>query len=158
VTEGEQILRASRTVLVVDWPSRDVPDALARAGLEVVVRGGPGPNDFSAYRLDPEHPGQLVVRPLDAAPEQVDLVYAHRPLVELAAIVDVARALRARAIWVQSGLSSPGVADPQGCWLAPEDSAAARQLVESAGVAYLDSPYIAEAARGRPPGSTPPRE
>lgn len=35
----DEILRATQSVLVVDWPSRDVPDTLARAGYDVHVHG-----------------------------------------------------------------------------------------------------------------------
>jgi hypothetical protein len=35
-------------VLVIDWPSRDVADALVRAGFDVVVHDGPGPEDYAA--------------------------------------------------------------------------------------------------------------
>ncbi len=42
-----EILQAVETVLVTDWPSRDVPEALVRAGFHVVVHGGPGPEDYS---------------------------------------------------------------------------------------------------------------
>ncbi len=40
------------TVLVIDWPTKDVPETLTRAGLRVVVRGGPGPEDYSVYELN----------------------------------------------------------------------------------------------------------
>ena len=38
------------TVLVIDWPNRDVPEALALAGFHVYV-GGPGPEDYSVYEV-----------------------------------------------------------------------------------------------------------
>ena len=38
--------------------------------------------------------------------------------------------------------------DPTGCWLADDIAAAARAIVESAGLVYVDRPYIAEVARG----------
>jgi hypothetical protein len=37
VSEAEQILRETGTILVVDWPTRDVPETLARAGYTVLV-------------------------------------------------------------------------------------------------------------------------
>jgi hypothetical protein len=40
VTAGEQLLESANSVLLLDWPSRDAPDTLARAGYEVVVKGG----------------------------------------------------------------------------------------------------------------------
>ena len=70
------MLKAVETVLVIDWPSREVPESLARAGLRVVVRGGPGPQDFSAYELPG---GEVVVRRTGGAPGRADLIYAYRP-------------------------------------------------------------------------------
>jgi CoA binding domain len=85
MTDPDAVLRASRSVLVVDWPSREVPDGLAAAGLEVVVKGGPGP--------------------LDPRPEHVDLVYAYRPVDELPGIAALAKELGARAVWHGAALS-----------------------------------------------------
>jgi hypothetical protein len=41
VAEAGQILRETGSVLVVDWPSKDVPETLTRAGYTVLVKGGP---------------------------------------------------------------------------------------------------------------------
>jgi hypothetical protein len=59
----KEILKTANTILVIDWPSKDVPESLARAGFQVIVKGGPGPGDyclrthrwqscFSPYRPD----------------------------------------------------------------------------------------------------------
>ena len=85
MSEAEEILRGARTVLLVDWPSPDVPEALRAAGYEVVVKNGPGPDDFNPAR-----------------PERVVLVYVHRPASELPAIVALAAELGARAVWCQT--------------------------------------------------------
>jgi hypothetical protein len=58
---------------VIDWPSREVPETLARAGFHVVVRGGPGPEDYLAYELDSsrnlaQNPDEVVVRHIGRAP------------------------------------------------------------------------------------------
>ena len=47
---GWKLLRTARSVLLIDWPSRAVPDALARAGLDVV--SADGPDIYNAYELD----------------------------------------------------------------------------------------------------------
>lgn len=140
----EKVLQSAHTVLVVDWPSRDVPDTLARAGFEVTVHGGPGPEDYSVYEYAD---GEVVMRHVGVAPGQVDLVYAHRPMAELPGLVAMAQALHAKAIWLQSGLTSRGTPDHRGCWVPQEDSRTARELAEAAGLAYLDKPYIADAVR-----------
>lgn len=145
MTDPAAVLAGATTILLVDWPTRDVPDALARAGLEVVVHGGPGPEDWFAYDVVE---GEVVERRTGRPPEHADLVYTYRPLDELPEIVDLARSVGAGAIWVHSGLTADGDPYPAGCWLAEEDAAAARGVVEGAGLVYVDQPYIADAARG----------
>lgn len=126
---AEQILRAAKAVLVVDWPSRDVPDTLARAGYDVVVHGGPAPDDYSAYVVED---GEVVRRPTGAPPHHADLVYSYRPLAELPEITEAARALGAVAVWVE---------------LPAEESGAARAIVEGAGLAFIDGPSLPDAVR-----------
>jgi CoA binding protein len=130
VTNAAEILATSESVLVVDWPSRDVPDTLADAGFDVYVRSGPGPDDYSPKR-----------------PERVDLVYCYRPLDELPGIVELARGLGAKAVWHQSGRTSDGTADPAGCWLPDATAQEARSVVEAAGLRFVHDVYIADAAQ-----------
>jgi hypothetical protein len=139
---GLDLLRDARSVLLIDWPARDVPDSLALAGLNVVAEEGP--NVYRAYRAGT---GGIEVSDLDERPAQVDIVYAFRPLDELPAIVAQARAVGARAVWLQSGLNTAGERDLSGCWLADDQAAKTRQLVASAGLEYVQQPYIADAAR-----------
>jgi predicted CoA-binding protein len=145
--DAAQLLADTDTILVIDWPSRDVPDTLARRGFTVIVRGGPGPEDYAAHELVRD---QVITRRIEHPPGRADLVYVHRPLAELPPIVTMAAAIGARAVWVQSGLCGPATKDPEGCWMPPDQAAAARGIVESAGLAYLDQPYIAAAARASP--------
>jgi CoA binding domain len=147
MVDAAQLLADTDTVLVIDWPSRDVPDTLARRGYTVIVRGGPGPEDYAAHELVGD---QVVARRIGHRPDRADLVYVHRPLAELPGIVAIAAAIGARAVWVQSGLRGPATKDPEGCWMPPDQAAAARGTVESAGLAYRDQPYIAAAARANP--------
>jgi predicted CoA-binding protein len=142
VSSADEILRDARGVLVVDWPSADVPESLARAGYKVYVKGGPGPRDFTVRELDGN---DVVARPLGDRPERVDVVYAHRPLGELAGIVELGKQLGARVLWWQTGLSGPEVKDPRGCWVPQEDSRQARALAEAAGLSYVDDAYIVDA-------------
>jgi predicted CoA-binding protein len=140
------LLASIRSVVVVDWPSREVPESLARAGYDVVVSGGPEPDNYSVYEAaGPD----IVVRFVGRQPDHVDLVYAHRPLDELSAIVEMATALGAVAVWWQSGRATDGSRDPRGCWISPDDSAAARRQVEAAGLRYVDDVYIVDAVRDR---------
>jgi hypothetical protein len=80
---------------VIDWPSREVPAALAAAGFTVIVRGGPAPADYTAWEISN---GELVTRPSGRAPGHVDVVFCHRPFGELVSIVAMARGLGATAL------------------------------------------------------------
>jgi hypothetical protein len=144
MTDVADFLRGSRTVLLVDWPDRDVPDTLARAGFDVVSNDGPSADEYNAYEVVE---GEVRIRRVGRPPERVDFVYTHRPVDELADIVEQACALGARAVWIQSGLDASGARDTRGCWMAAERSAEAREIVESAGLTYIESPYIADAVR-----------
>lgn len=139
-----ELLRDSRTVLLVDWPDRNVPDALVRAGYTVVSNDSPSADDYNTYELVDD---EVRIRPVGQPPEHVDFLYSHRPVDELAGIVEQARALGARAVWIQSGLDATGARDPRGCWLPPERSAEARAIVEAAGLVYVEAPYIGNAVR-----------
>ena len=74
VTEAERVLGETRSVLLVDWPSRDVPDTLACHGFTVVSADGPGESDYSAYEY--EAGDSVRVRGGGRRPERADLVYA----------------------------------------------------------------------------------
>jgi len=141
-----RVLAETRSVLVIDWPSRDVPASLVFADYTVFVKGGPGPADYAAWELDS---GEPVSRPLGREPDRVDLVYCHRPFGELPGIIALAQRFGARAFWWQTGLTSGGGKDPSGCWAPPEESRQARELAAAAGLAYIDDVYIADAARAR---------
>jgi PhnB protein len=155
MTDAEGFLRAARSVLVVDWPSRDVPDTLARAGYTVIVKSGPGPDDYAVQEL---HLGRVLARELGRAPERADLVYAHRPLEELPAIVALAQETGAKAVWRQSGLASAGTPNPRGCWVSDEESRRARDLLESTDLGYVDDLYIADVVRGLVAQEDPPTD
>lgn len=142
MTDGVDLLRTAKSVLLVDWPSRDVPDTLARGGF--AVTSSDGPDEYNAYEVEQ---GSVRVRSIDAVPELADLVYTHRPIEELPEIVNRAKSVGARAVWFQSGRSDRGAKDPRGCWMPPDDARRARAIVEKAGLSYIESPYIADAVR-----------
>jgi hypothetical protein len=141
-----RVLAGAQSVLVIDWPSRDVPASLAFAGFTVLVKGGPGPADYNSWHIED---GEPVSRPLGHEPGHVDLVYCHRPFGELPGIIAMAGRLGARALWWQTGLAGDGTRDPSGCWVPPGESGQARDLAIAAGLAYVDDVYIADAARAR---------
>lgn len=134
------------SVVVVDWPTKDVPDSLVRAGLEVAVHGGPRPEDWSAQELALD--GVTVVgRATGAPPDHADVVYTHRPIDELPDIVALAGQVGARAVWLHSARTAEGARDNTAVWLSDEDRERARSVVEGAGLTYIDEPYIGDAAR-----------
>jgi predicted CoA-binding protein len=141
---ASRILAQVRSVVVIDWPSRDVPATLAAAGFAVTVKGGPGPADYTAWEISD---GELVTRHLGRAPDHADLVYCHRPFGELASIIAMAQGLGAMAVWRQSGLTSAAAKAPDGCWVPPGESQQGRDLAAAAGLGYIDGVYIADAAR-----------
>ena len=152
--DAQRVLDAARTVVVVDWPTKDVPETLARAGYTVLVKGGPEPDNYRAYEIQD---AQVVSRRTGQAPAAADLVYSYRPVEELLGIVAMAQRLGADAVWLQSGMASDGTKAPNGCWMDQAASQAARAIVESAGLTYVEAPYIADEVRsrgtaGRPPG------
>jgi predicted CoA-binding protein len=142
LVEIELILHRARSILVVDWPSRGVPDGLARAGYDVTVHGGPGPLDYARYRVRGE---EIEIDRGLSAPEAVDIVYVFRPIDELPALAEAARTMGATTLWYQSGLSDDGTRDPKGCWLSAADSARAQMIATSRGLFYVERPYIEEA-------------
>ena len=144
MTGADGLLRAARTILLVDWPSREVPETLVRAGFTVFVKGGPEPDDYGLREL---RDGQIVDRRVGAPPEHADLIYAHRPVAELPGIVALAAQVGATAVWYQSGLDSTGAKNPHGVWLSEPDTQEASTVVEAAGLVFVHAPYIVDAAR-----------
>lgn len=144
MSDADDILRAAKSVLLVDWPSVDVPETLTRAGYTVYAKGGPGPGDYSVREL---RDGEVVSSSIGRPPEHADLIYSFRPLSELPGIVSIARQVGAMAVWQQSGRTSTGAEDRSGYWMSEADSHAARALVEAAGLRYVDAAYIADTAR-----------
>ncbi len=69
-----QILECAHSILVIDWPSKDVPESLARAGFHVIAKGGPGPEDYSAYEVDPS--GKVVESSAVRAARQIASIWS----------------------------------------------------------------------------------
>ena len=145
--DHQALLESTQSILLIDYPGRIVPDTLTRAGYIVVAHEGPGPNEYVAYSLDAN--GEIARGAPGPAPDQADLVFSHRPVDELPEIAEEAARIGARAVWMHSGLASDGSPDPRGCWLPPDDRSQARRLVEAAGLAYLDEPFILDAVAAR---------
>ena len=139
-----EILQHAHSILLIDWPTTDVPESLVQAGLRVFVKGGPAPDDFFACDW---RGNELVQQRVGHPPDRADIVYSYRPLSELPAIVDLAKSVHAKIIWTQSGLCSDHTKDPRGCWLSNFEHNSARCFVQSAGLEHISQPYIADVAR-----------
>ena len=108
-----------RSVLVVDWPSQDVPRELLAAGFDVfsanlaagtasrytVGQRSVAQNADGVEVLPPQRDGDppLVISRVDALPEHIDVVALYRPAAEHARIAQRAVDLGARTVWVQLG-------------------------------------------------------
>ena len=117
---------------------------LTRAGFRVFVHGGPGPEDYSVYELNGS---EIVSRRTECRPEQADLVYSYRPLAELAQTINEAKAVGAKTVWMQSGVSSDRRDDPKACWMAEEELRSVESHVKAAELNLITQPYIADVAR-----------
>lgn len=113
-------------VLVIDYPSRAIPEGLARAGHVVIVKGGPADDDYGAWSVTG---GTVVVGEKQTAPAHVDVVYAHRPPSEIASIAQLAKRLGATTVWLETK--------------SPE----ARDAVERAGLRCVDDENIVDVLR-----------
>jgi predicted CoA-binding protein len=141
---SKEALKNARIVLLIDWPDKEVPETLTRAGFSVFVHGGPGPEDYSVYELKD---GKIVSRRTGRRPDQADLVYSYRPLAELARTIDEALAVGAKILWMQSGLSPDGRKDPKAFWMTEVDMRSAERRVKAAGLELITKPYIGDVAR-----------
>ena len=134
MTDGTETLRAARHVVVHDFPDRDIPDSLTRAGFTVTIYGGPDEADIVASELVG---GDIVHRQTGQRPDRADLLYVYRPLAEIDGILADAQRMGVRTIWRQP--DDGGGPDP--------DADAWRTKVEAAGITYRDAPAINDVAR-----------
>lgn len=107
------------SVLIVDWPSQDVPRELLAAGFDLfsanlaagtasrysIGERSASENTDGVEVLPPQRDGDppLVISRVAALPEHVDAVALYRPAPEHAAIAQRAVDLGARMVWVQLG-------------------------------------------------------
>ena len=135
MTDPSETLRAARHVVVQDYPDRDIPDSLTRAGFAVTIYGGPNPADVVVSELVD---GAIVHRQTGRRPDSADLLYVYRPLAEIDGILTDARAAgRAHDLAPARRRSADPIRTPT--------RGAAR--VEAAGLTYLDAPPINDVAR-----------
>jgi predicted CoA-binding protein len=138
MTDPREIMREAKHVVVQDYPSHDVPDALTRAGMQVTIYGGPDEADVVSSELQGD---KIVHRKVGRYPDRADLYYTYRPLAEIDKIIAEAQRLGATTLWRQPPNDTDDDPDPE-VW---------RAHAEAAGLTYVDSPPIDEVARELPP-------
>jgi hypothetical protein len=121
MTDPIQILRNSKTILLVDWPNPGVPRALLGAGLAVFGHSPAGyrraelasspPPDVNPQSIfaprDENETGHLFFRSMPAPPQSVDIVAVYRPAAELPGILArQAVPLGAKRLWFLRPISS----------------------------------------------------
>lgn len=123
MTEPKKVLQQARVIAVVGmsrYPHKEagrVPAQLQMAGFRVIPV-----NPHADVLL-----GEKVYRRLEDIPEPVDLVNVFRPSRETPEVVRQAVAIRAKAVWLQLGISSEE----------------ARRIAEEAGLDYVENRCIA---------------
>ena len=143
------ILNEAHDVVLHNWPSRDVPDTLVRAGFGVTVYGGPEPDDISVCELVD---GNIINRKTGTPPTRADLMYVfpwpgfdlRRDLPQ---VVSNAKTLGASILWYQSGHNSDGSNSSDGCWLPDADAVLVQSIAATSGLACVHDAYIAEEVR-----------
>ena len=124
------ILRETTSMLLIDYPGRRVPDTLTRAGFDVVAHEGPGPDEYRRYSVG--HDGEIHRTEGGPAPEHADLVFSYRPVDEIPGIVEEAKRIGAKAVW----LHVDGTDD---------ELSESRRIVEAAGLIAVTEPFILDA-------------
>jgi hypothetical protein len=137
MSDADDVLNRAKTVVVIDWPSRDVPILLAAARLHTFSHEGPGDEEWYFYE------GETRTH-ASGPPAAADLVYTYRPIDELPGIIEFAQKLGAFAIWFEAGRRDL------------KQALAARPIVERAGLTYVDEPYIVDVLRDRQAQPPPP--
>src|SRR3954451_14480530 len=97
MTDASRLLAGTKTVVLVDWPSREVPDTLARRGFTVIANEGP--ETYTGYEADGN---EVRTRAVGGLPLSAVLVNAYRPIDELPAIVETKAAVGATTVWLHA--------------------------------------------------------
>jgi hypothetical protein len=142
------VLAPGQHIVLHNWPAREVPDSLVRAGLGVTVYGGPQPDEISIHECAGD---AIVSRKTGVPPTRADVVYVY-PWPgfdvehDLPRIAQAAQELHASTLWYQSGRDSEGRPSATGCWLTEPEVAQVEAAAKSAGLAVIHNVYIGAAA------------
>ena|ERR1700744_5279445 len=106
-----QLLKNSRTILLIDWPDISVPLSLLKAGFKVISYS---PDGYSRPRLveGAGNKEKIVFENIDTAPDSVDIVNIFRPEEEHEEITaSHVLPLNAKAIWLHPPVVSSKTAE-----------------------------------------------
>ncbi len=107
-----EILENANTILLVDWPGTEVPQALLTAGFKVFSYS---PGKYSIAILKTGEKEGLTFKELDKRPEKVDIVNIFRPEEEHDAIIaEHVLPLKAKVIWLHPPVTSAKTAEIAG--------------------------------------------
>jgi predicted CoA-binding protein len=126
-----EILRQSKSILLIDWPNPEVPRTLLNASFTAFCYSPNGytkpevvadyPQDVNQKNIFPpknKEDGYLIFRPLNDAPGSVDIVSVYRPEEEHAKIItNQVLPLGAKCLWLQPPVTSDNtrvIAESQG--------------------------------------------
>jgi hypothetical protein len=138
---------SAHTVLLVDWIGPETPSTIAAIAPVVYGKVGPKPDDWALVEPD----GASFKTTRVPQPDQVDLLHLDWTL-GFDEFVEVGRELGAKTFWYHSARTRPPApADDRGTWVPKRQSARQRQIVEEAGISYIDNHYIVDIARLRQP-------
>jgi CoA binding protein len=141
--DPRDVLKEAKVVLLVDWPTPELPRILLKSGFKVFCYS---PNGYTRAEIVAEYPhdvnqknifppkdkgGFLVFRQLAAPPPAIDIANVYRPEQEHAGIVtNVLLALGTKCVWLQP----------------PVTSAKTRDLAEKNKLTFIEGHDIAKVA------------
>ncbi|HVW95130.1 MAG TPA: CoA-binding protein [Mucilaginibacter sp.] len=124
------ILKNAKTILLVDWPTEEVPLSLLKAGFMVISYS---PHKYSLISYESNYAtDKLVYSDLETAPGEVDIVNIFRPENEHPEIITRhVLPLRAKTVWLHP----------------PVTSNATAKLVKKQNLTFVEGCDIAELAK-----------
>lgn len=126
-TFATHILKKAKAILLVDWPSVDVPRALLKAGFAVYSYS---PGEYSEAALAGGS-NEVSFDNIDGSPAEVDIVNIFRPEQEHREIIEKhVLPLKAKVVWLHPPVMSASTAD----------------LAKEHGLIFIESVDIAEVA------------
>ncbi len=142
--EATALLRRAHRVLLVSYIGEEVPRALLQAGLDVLVKSGPGTDQWAIAQLD----GDAL-----AFDQRTTPVTPSTSCTSTSAVSSTSTSTSPSSSARPCTGSTPARTQPplphdnRGTWIPDDVSINQRAAVEDRGLAYVDNVYIADAAK-----------